>query len=135
MVSGEVVSSAIKLYGEEFAQVGYRDCSTWGGDSFICDPNFLSYKTGPIEIIISAQRKDPANPASINLEFEHDNPNDPKGIHPYRHEGREIPAGDGWHDVVWRLTDTEFNGYFGFNFRFVPGPFNVKSITVRKINP
>ncbi|MCL1910158.1 MAG: hypothetical protein FWG05_04390 [Kiritimatiellaeota bacterium] len=132
-VSGEVVSKAIQLYGDEHAQIGYRDGSTWGGESFICDPNFLSYKTGPIEITVTARRKDPANLTHINLEFEHDNPADPAGIHPYRHEPREIPASDGWHELKWRLTDTEFNGYFGFHFRFVPGPFDVKSVSVRKL--
>ena len=54
-VSGEQVVAAIKLYGDQFAQEGYRDGSTWGGESFICDPNFLSYKTGPIEITVTAR--------------------------------------------------------------------------------
>ena len=130
--SGEAILKAVRLYGEGHAQVGYRDASASGGETFICDPNFLSYKTGPIEIVITAQRQKPAQAAAIELEYEYDNPADPAGIHPYKKERREIPEGDGWHEIKWALTDAEFNGYWGFNFRFSSGQFNVKNVSVRK---
>ncbi|MCL1888459.1 MAG: hypothetical protein FWF96_06270 [Kiritimatiellaeota bacterium] len=130
--SGEAISQAVQLYGEGHAQVGYRDGSKPGGDTFICDPNFLSYKTGPIEITVTAQRKNPAQAAAIDLEYEYDNPADPSGIHPYKKERREIPEGDGWHELKWRLDDAEFNGYWGFNFRFGTGAFNIKGVSVKK---
>ncbi len=132
-VSGEEIAKAVKLYGGGHEQEGARDGSAPGGTSFICDPNFLSYKTGPIEIIVVAQRKDAATSASIKLEYEYDNPSDPDGITPFKTIPQEIPAGDGWQTLKWRLTDAEFNAYWGFNFRFGTGAYNLKSITVKKL--
>ena len=112
---------------------GARDGTKPGGGAFIVDPNFLSYKTGPIEITIVAQRRDPARAAAIDLEYEYDNPADERGVHPYKKELKQIPEGDGWHTLTWRLDDAEFNGYRGFHFRFPVGPFNIQSVSVKKL--
>jgi len=130
---GEAILKAVQLYGDGHAQVGFRDGTAPGGNSFVCDPNFLSYKTGPIEITIVAQRKDPAQAAVIDLEYEYDNPADPSGIHPFKKIAREIPEGDDWHTLTWRLDDAEFNAYWGFHFRFPAGPFNIRGVTVKKL--
>ena len=132
--SGEEIAKAVKLYGGGHEQAGARDGSSPDGTTFICDPNFLSYKTGPIEIVVVAQRKDSAVAATIDLEYEYDNPSDPRGgIHPFNKKAREIPAGDGWQTLTWRLDDAEFNAYWGFNFRFGTGEYNLKSVTVKKL--
>ena len=131
--SGEEIAKAVKLYGGGHEQEGARDGSSPDGTTFICDPNFLSYKTGPIEITVVAQRKDAATSATIDLEYEYDNPNDPSGVHPFTKKAQEIPAGDGWQTLKWKLTDAEFNAYWGFNFRFGTGAYNLKSVSVRKL--
>lgn len=130
--SGEDIAKAVQLYGGGHEQEGARDGSAPGGTTFICDPNFLSYKTGPIEITVIARRKETTKAAVIDLEYEYDNPDDPSGIHPFTKMPREIPAGDDWQTLVWQLDDAEFNAYWGFNFRFGTGAYDLKSVSVRK---
>jgi hypothetical protein len=126
--SGEDIAKSVVLYGG-----GSRDGSVPGGNVFIVDPNFLSYKTGPIEISIVARRKDAAKPVSLKLTYEYDNPKDPIGKHPFKDMApKEIPAADDWTTISWKLDDAEFNAYWGYNFSFNTGDYLVKSVTVTK---
>ncbi len=124
--SGEDIAKAVLLYSREGAVAG--------GDAFIVDPNFLSYKTGPIEISTTVRRKDPNKPASVKLNYEYDNPRDPLGIHPFKElPEKEIPAGDKWTTLKWKLDDAEFNAYWGYNFSFNTGDYLVQNVTVTKL--
>lgn len=123
------IGKAVVLYGG-----AERAGSVPGGGGFIVDPNFLSYKTGPIEITAQVRRKDQAKPASIILTYEHDNPKDPVGQDPFKKvPPQEIPAGDGWTTLAWHLEDAEFNSYWGYNFNFNRGDYLVQSVTVAKV--
>jgi hypothetical protein len=126
--SGEDIGRAVVLYGG-----GFREGSVPGGDAFIVDPNFLSYKTGPIEISTTVRRKDPAKSVSVTLRYEYDNPRDPVGTDPFKQmPPKEITAGDGWTTLTWKLDDAEFNSYWGYNFSFNTGNYLVKDVTVMK---
>ena len=78
--------------------------------------------------------KDPAQPVSVALRYEHDDPNDPVGSNPFKQlPPEEIPAGDGWTTLKWKLNDAEFNSYWGYNFSFDTGKYLVQSVTVTKL--
>lgn len=127
--SGEDIGRAVVLYGG-----GSREGSVPGGDAFIVDPNFLSYKTGPIEISTLVRRKDPSAAVSVALRYEYDNPDDPVGTDPFKQlPPQEIPEGDGWTTLKWNLDDAEFNSYWGYNFSFNTGNYLVQSVTVTKL--
>lgn len=126
--SGEDVGKTVVLYGG-----GSRDGSVPGGNVFIVDPNFLSYKTGPIEISAVVRRKDQAKPVSLTLTYEADKPNDPIGTDPFKQlPAKEIPAGEKWTTLKWKVDDAEFNSYWGYNFSFNTGDYLVQSVTVTK---
>ena len=126
--SGEDIGRDVVLYGG-----GSREGSVPGGDAFIVDPNFLSYKTGPIEISTTVRRKNPAKSASVTLRYECDNPHDPVGTDPFKQmRPQEIPAGDGWTTLKWKLDDAEFNAYWGYNFSFNTDDYLVKDVMVTK---
>jgi hypothetical protein len=127
--SGEDIGRDVVLYGG-----GSREGSVPGGDAFIVDPNFLSYKTGPIEISTTVRRKNTDKPASVTLRYEYDNPQDPVGTDPFKQlPPQEIPAGDKGTTLKWKLNDAEFNSYWGYNFSFNKGDYLVQNVTVKKL--
>jgi hypothetical protein len=128
--SGDDIGKAVVLYGG-----GARDGSIPGGNSLIVDPNFASYKTGPIEISMVVRLKDAAKPESLTLRYEYDNPNDPKGTDPFKPlPPQKIPSAANWTTLKWRIDDAEFNAYWGFNFSYNNGNYLVQSVTVTKVN-
>lgn len=96
---------------------------------FSVDPQFASIGTTVLEITASVRRVTPDQAAGMNLEYESQ-----KGyvVAPYA----TIPAGDGWHDLTWKIKDANFVGTWGWNFRLnaisSPYEFLVRSVAVKK---
>lgn len=123
--SGEEVAAAVVAYGG-----GARAGDVPGGNVFTVDPNFLSYDAVPIEISVVCRRQQNDAPVSLTLEYEAGTPDGSgyKKLPPV-----EIPAGDGWSTVRWRLDDARFVNMWGFNFRYNTGKYHVRSVTVTKL--
>jgi hypothetical protein len=94
------------------------------------DSQFVPYGTTNMEVTIVAKRMAPDKAAGMSLMYE-----STKG---YKNAGQwnNIPADDKWHDLTWKLTDANFVGQWGFNFRIEatgsPNEFYVKEVRVKK---
>jgi hypothetical protein len=97
---------------------------------FRVDPQFAPYGTKELEITIVAKRVEPGKQAGMNLCYE-----SAKG-----YTGAPgwwtIPEGDQWHENTWKVSDANFVGQWGWNFRFdaisSPNEFLVKEVRVTK---
>ena len=107
---------------------------TKGGEGhyayFRVDPQFVPYGTTNMQITIVAKRVAAGKQAGMNLTYE-----SAKG---YRGTGGwwTIPADDQWHENTWKVSDANFVGQWGWNFRFdgvsSPNEFLVKEVRVTK---
>jgi hypothetical protein len=120
-MSGDAVAEAVVAYGGA-ARAG----NVPGGNTFIVDPNFLSYTTTPIEISMVVRRDAAGHPAKLDLEYESTTGYKKAPMY-------ELPDDKEWHTVTWTITDSQFVNMYGFNFRFNRGSYLVQSVTVRKI--
>lgn len=107
-----------------------------GGESFYAyfrvDPVFAPFGTKDLEITVVAKRAVPDKPASFGLTYE--SMTGYKGA-----KGRwTVPAGDQWVENTWKISDANFVGGWGWNFRTdaggSPGDFLIKEVRVRKAN-
>jgi polysaccharide biosynthesis protein PslG len=97
---------------------------------FRVDPLFVPYGTKELEITIVAKRSVAEKTAGMLLCYE-----SAKGYH-----GTPgwwtIPKDDQWHENTWKLTDANFVGQWGWNFRFdavkSPSEFFIKEVRVTK---
>lgn len=97
---------------------------------FLVDPGFLPYGTRHLEVKATVRRLDPGSVAGAGLNYESTNGYVDAGY-------RNIDAGDQWHDVSWIVTDANFVGGWGWNFRLnaagSPNGFLIKDVQVRKL--
>jgi len=99
---------------------------------FRVDPQFVPYGTNHMEVTIVARRIAADKPANMGLTYESQGHGyhgaDPK---------QELPADEEWHELTWELTDANFVGQWGWNFRFEatgsPNEFYIKEVRVKKI--
>lgn len=125
--SGEAVAEAVIAYGGP-ARAG----NVPGGNVFVVDPNFLSYETVPIEIT-AVVRRNPANDNSgFKLIYE--------STDGFKTAGGwyTIPDNQRWHTVKWRIDDSRFVNYWGYNFSLESdgdtyNKYYVQSVTVTKL--
>jgi hypothetical protein len=99
---------------------------------FRVDPQFVPYGTTHLKITIVARRISAEKSASMGVTYE-------SATHGYTGAGQaqEIPADIDWHELTWEVTDANFVGQWGWNFRFEatgsPNEFYVKEVRVDKI--
>ncbi len=102
-----------------------------GGTAFQVDENYLCYTPTPIMISAVVRRKNPNRPVSLNILYE--------STASYagadkRTRSKNIPAGNGWQTLHWRITNDEFVSCYGYNFILSSsGPYSIKSITITKL--
>jgi hypothetical protein len=85
-----------------------RDCSVGSGLAFTVDPNFVSYDHTPLQISAVVRKISGNDNPGFNLKYE--SASGRKGI-----GWNFVPAGDGWHNLTWTLTDDEFVGNWGYH--------------------
>jgi plastocyanin len=96
---------------------------------FRVDPEFVPFGTNNLEITAVVRRVASDKVAGMNLEYE-----SLKGYigAPYFN----IPEDDQWHELTWKVTDANFVGGWGWNFRLdaiaSPNEFYIKEVRVKK---
>ncbi|CAN5409522.1 hypothetical protein BH10PLA1_BH10PLA1_09860 [soil metagenome] len=119
--SGDSIAADVIAYGGN-ARVG----TMAGGNVFIVDPNFLTYTSTPIEISVVCRRNPKNEPAKLRIEYE--------STQGYKKTTEYvIPDNTEWHTATWKITDSQFVGKWGFNFRMDAGKYYVQSVTVTKL--
>jgi len=97
---------------------------------FRTDPLFAPFGTKNLEITAVVRRTAPDKPAGMNVTYE-----STKGYKGQK-EWFTIPADDKWHEAVWKITDANFVGQWGWNFRLdasgSPNEYFIKEVRVRK---
>jgi hypothetical protein len=97
---------------------------------FRVDPTFVPFGTRKLEITIVAKRLPDGQSAGMNLTYE--------SLTGYKGtaEWWTIPEGDQWHEHTWKVTDANFAGGWGWNFRTdasgSPHDFLIKEVRVKK---
>lgn len=97
---------------------------------FRVDPRFVPFTTRDLEITAIVRRSAPDKPAGTNLEYES------TGGYVQTSHYQTIPADSDWHELTWKVSDADFVGQWGWNFRLnalgSPGEFDIKEIRVKK---
>lgn len=97
---------------------------------FRVDPQFVSFGNKDIAITLVVRRGDPAKAVSFDLTYE--------SLTGYKGTGKrlEVPAGEEWIEHTWTVSDANFVGGWGWNFRTdvggSPGTLAIKEVRVRK---
>ncbi len=102
-----------------------------GGLNLRANPGFAPFGTTNLEIKIVARRVDAKQNAGFQLMYE-----TLKTIHGYDRAGYwTIPAGDGWQEHTWRVTDANFVGTWAYNLAMteVSGDYLIKEVSVKKL--
>lgn len=100
---------------------------------FRVDPQFVSFGNKELDITVVARRADDAKDVGFELCYE--------SLSGYKGTGqrRQIPAGEGWTEFAFKLTDANFAGGWGWNFRTdiggSPGGIAIKEVRVKKPAP
>jgi polysaccharide biosynthesis protein PslG len=98
--------------------------------SFRVNPGFAPFGTTNLEIKVVARRStDQAAGMQMVCETL-------KTIHGYDRAGWwTVPEGEQWHEQVWKVTDANFVGTWGYNFTMaeISGELLVKEVSVRKL--
>jgi polysaccharide biosynthesis protein PslG len=97
---------------------------------FAVAPQFIPFGTKALEITAVVRRLSPDKLAGMSLTYE--------SQHGYVDGGYvNIPEGDEWHELKWRIGNANFVGGWGWNFRLnaiaSPNEFLVKEVTVSKL--
>jgi polysaccharide biosynthesis protein PslG len=96
---------------------------------FSVDPQFAPFGTHDLEISATVRRADPDKVAGLALNYESSSGYVDGGYF-------NIPEGDQWHELTWRVSDANFVGAWGWNFRLngiaSPSDFLIKEIQVKK---
>jgi hypothetical protein len=99
---------------------------------FRVDPQFVPYGTTHLKITIVARRISRDKDANMGVTYE-------SATHGYTTAGKsqDIPEDEDWHELSWEVTDANFVGQWGWNFRFEatgsPNEFYVKQVRVDKV--
>jgi hypothetical protein len=125
-LAGEAVAKAVVAYGGS-ARAG----SVPGGNTYIVDPEFLSYDTAPIEITAVVRRNEANDNAGFKLVYE-----STTGFKTAA-SWFTVPDNTKWHTVKWTIDDAQFVNYWGYNFALESdgNPFNkyyIQSVTVTR---
>lgn len=97
---------------------------------FRVHPQFAPFGTSNLEITAVVRRVAPEKDAGLNLAYE--------SLTGYTSAPQwlSIPAVDQWHELTWKVTDANFTGAWGWNFRLnavsSPNELYVKEVRVRK---
>lgn len=97
---------------------------------FLVDSQFAPLGTKNLEITAVVRRVAPDKTAGMSLNYE-----SPKGY--VGSDYFNIPQDEKWHELVWKITDANFAGGWGWNFRLngiaSPNEFLVKEVRVKKL--
>ncbi|MCI0600677.1 MAG: glycosyl hydrolase [Beijerinckiaceae bacterium] len=97
---------------------------------FRADPQFAPFGAASLEITAVVRRVEPGLIAGLNLEYE--SLRGYVGAPPWM----TIPEDDQWHELTWKVTDANFVGAWGYNFRLnassSPHELYVKEVRVTK---
>ena len=97
---------------------------------FRVDPQFVPFGTNNLEITAVVRRAASDKVAGLNLNYE--------SLKGYvgAPEYFNIPEDDQWHELTWKVTDANFMGGWGWNFRLnaiaSPNEFYIKEVRVKK---
>lgn len=98
---------------------------------FRVDPQFVPYGTQELEITIVAKRVAADKPAGMTMTYE-----SLKGYTGAPDGWWTIPPSDEWHEHTWKLSNANFVGQWGWNFRFdavaSQNEYLIKEVRVRK---
>ncbi|MDQ6704206.1 MAG: endo-1,4-beta-xylanase [Pseudomonadota bacterium] len=98
---------------------------------FRVDPQFAPFGSSNLKITAVVRRVEPGKAAGLNLQYE--------SLKGYAEAPPwyTIPADDQWHELTWKVTDANFVGAWGYNFRLStissPNELYVKEVQVRKL--
>jgi hypothetical protein len=99
---------------------------------FSVDPQFVPFGTRELEISAMVRRIGSDKMAGMALNYESQTGYVDAGYF-------NIPEGDQWHELSWKVSDANFVGGWGWNFRLnaiaSPNEFMIKGVSVRKIDP
>jgi polysaccharide biosynthesis protein PslG len=91
---------------------------------------FVPFGSRELEITALVRRAVPNKPAGMSLNYESEAGYVDGGY-------VEIPEGDQWQELKWRIRDANFVGSWGWNFRLnaiaSPNEYFIKEVTVRKL--
>lgn len=97
---------------------------------FRVDPQFVPFGTKELEITVVAKRIK-GRTAGMTLSYESD-----RGYRNVSNGYWTIPAGDDWQEHTWKITDANFVGQWGWNFRLdaagSPDEFFIREVRVSK---
>jgi hypothetical protein len=127
-LSGDAVAKAVVAYGGS-ARAG----SVPGGNVFIVDPEFLSYTTTPIEITAVVRRNESNDNSGFKLIYESTSGLKTAG------NWYTIPDNKSWHTARWKINDTQFVNYWGYNFALESdgstyNRYYIQNVTVTKLD-
>jgi hypothetical protein len=98
---------------------------------FAVDPSFVPFGTRNLEITAVVKRLAPDKTAGMTLNYESQRGYVDAGY-------LDIPEDSNWRELKWKVSDANFVGGWGWNFRLnaisSPNEFLVKEIRVRKFN-
>jgi hypothetical protein len=124
-LAGEAVAAAVVAYGGNA-----RSGDIPGGNTFIVDPNFLSYTATPIRITAVVRRNEANANSGFKLVYE--------STAGYKTLGwYTVPDNKQWHTVTWDIDNAQFVNMWGFGFRFDSdgnqyNKYYIQSVTVEK---
>jgi hypothetical protein len=98
---------------------------------FATNPRFVSFGSKRLEITARVRRVATDKVAGMSLNYE-----SRKGY--VNGDYRNIPAGEQWQELTWRIEDANFVGQWGWNFRLnaisSPNEFLIKEVRVKKLD-
>jgi hypothetical protein len=98
---------------------------------FAVNPQFISFGTKRLEITARVRRIMPNQIAGMSLNYE-------SGKGYVNADYLNIPGGEQWQDLTWRIEDANFVGQWGWNFRLnaiaSPNEFLIKEVRVKKLD-
>jgi len=98
--------------------------------NFRVDPTFAGFGANHLEITVVARRTSADAATGMNLRYE--------SLTGYKNAGKwfGIPAGDGWHEYTWTVSDANFVGGWGYNFALdavsSPREFDIREVRVKR---
>jgi len=98
---------------------------------FAVNPSYVPFGTRNVEITAVVKRLAPDKLAGMQLNYESQRGYVDGGY-------LNIPAGDDWQEIKWRISDANFVGSWGWNFRLnaisSPNEFLIREIRARRLN-
>jgi hypothetical protein len=96
---------------------------------FTTDPGFARAGMNEMEIKVVVRRLEPNKVAGFSLTYESKSGYVGTGY-------ANVPEGDEWHELVWKINDANFVGQWGWNFRLnaisSPNEFLIKEVSIKR---